>query len=191
MLTIVTSLLILTTFVQAGLADEAADPEGSQDTAAAPAVLSSVVGGQTMQTRAVGETAATTRTSTTWANVPGASIPISIPQPGFLLARFAAETACFAPNDGSCAVRLMVNGVQMNPASGIDFALDSTNNGGDLNTSREGHAMERFTHCLPAGNYLVTAQWASRTNGAVVPTFRLDDWTLVVEHIDNCQPGGG
>ena len=96
--------------------------------------------------------------------------------------RFGAPT-------GHCSVRIMVNGTQANPASGIDFAFDSTDGGAETNQSWEAHAMERFTGCLAPGNYTVRAQWASRQVGGQIPTFRLDDLSLVTEQVLGCQQG--
>ena len=89
-------------------------------------------------------------------------------------------------------VRILVNGVEMDPAAGTNFAIDSPNAGGDGNRAWEGHFMERFSKCLPAGNYVVQVQWASRQIGAAaVPTFQLDDYSLVAEQINGCQPHDG
>jgi hypothetical protein len=184
---IITSIVVLAAFAQAGFANGM----NAQEEDAGPQVLTGVNGGAVRQVRAVGEATAQTRASTAWALVPGMSINIAAPGPTFLLARFGDETNCYGSNAGWCSVRILVNGVEMDPAAGLNYAMDSPNAGGDGNTAWEGHFLERFSKCLPAGNYNITVQWASRQIGAAaIPTFQLDDYTLVVEQIAGCQPAG-
>ena len=58
--------------------------------------------------------------------------------------RFTAESQCAngGADFGWCGVRILVNGIEAQPAP-ADYAFDSTNNGGDGTGSWEGHAMDR------------------------------------------------
>ena len=64
---------------------------------------------------------------------------------------------------------------EMVPASGLDGAFDSVENGGD--GFWEGNAAERSI-VKGAGTYIVKAQWAVTSSTA---NFRLDDWSFTVE----------
>ncbi len=72
----------------------------------------------------------------------------------------------------------LVDGNELNPAVGNDFAFDSTDDGGRGRAIRwESHAMARSTDTLSAGNHTVKVQ--IRTTNAA-NTLRVDDWALVV-----------
>jgi hypothetical protein len=74
-----------------------------------------------------------------------------------------------------------MNGVEMEPSSGMDFAFDSTNAGADGASSWEGHAMERSRDIQTGtlGQFVTVQVQYAVTNAAL--TFRLDDWHLAVE----------
>lgn len=104
--------------------------------------------------------------------------------------RFTAESQCAngGADFGWCGVRILVNGVEAQPAP-ADFAFDSTNNGGDGSGSWEAHAMDRHL-CVrnpsPTGAPFavpVQVQWRVFAGGdpTTVPEFRLDDWSLTIE----------
>lgn len=128
----------------------------------------------------------------TWQDVPGAKLNVTVPKgtDALLLIRFSAESYCASysygedsnsPASGYCPVRILVNGVQAQPADGSDFAFDSTNMGNDYLGSWEAHAMERWFFA-DAGTYEVKVQATVRSSvGAETLAFRLDDWILVVE----------
>jgi hypothetical protein len=101
--------------------------------------------------------------------------------------RFTAESQC-AGGGGDfdwCGVRILVNGVEAQPAP-ADFAFDSTSNGDEGEGSWEAHAMDRHL-CVrnPNGgtiNVPVQVQWRVFAGlGGVPPQFRLDDWSLTIE----------
>lgn len=79
------------------------------------------------------ETAFFITISTTFVNVPGAVSAVTIPpgQRALVKAQYDAESQCIeADTDGNwCSIRIGIGGVEGNPASGIDFAFDSTNRG--------------------------------------------------------------
>ena len=75
-----------------------------------------------------------------------------------------------------CGVRITVDGNELNPAVGTDFAFDSTDDGDEGTSSWESHAIARSSETLAAGNHPVQVQFRA-TTGA---TLRLDDWALVI-----------
>jgi len=93
----------------------------------------------------------------------------------FLDMRFAAESECYNGVAGNwCVVEIRVDGTQANPASGDDFAFDSSD--GTLGDYWESHAMEAWTKVGP-GTHTVEV-FVYRVGTA---SFRLDDWTLTVD----------
>jgi hypothetical protein len=119
--------------------------------------------------------------SSSFVNVTNAVRTVTVPSgtTRMLDARFTAESQCVGTS-GWCSVRIVVirgtSTVEMDPASGSDFAFDSAA-GGD---NWEGHAIERTSRFLSAGTYTVRVQ-ARVVSGAT--SVRLDDWTLAVELI--------
>jgi hypothetical protein len=104
--------------------------------------------------------------------------------------RFTAESQCAngGADFGWCGVRILINGVEAQPAP-ADYAFDSTNNGGDGSGSWEGHALDRHL-CVrnpsPTGAPFavpVQVQWRvfAGADPTTIPEFRLDDWSLTIE----------
>lgn len=130
--------------------------------------------------------------STTWHAVPGAKVKVTVPggTNALLLLRFSAESACWSlsfsetsasPGRGWCSVRILVDGVPAQPASGKDFAFDSTSDANESQGSWEGHAMERWFFA-GAGTHVVKVQALVRsTVAAETLGFSLDEWVLVAE----------
>ncbi len=119
-------------------------------------------------------------------------------QRALVKAQYDAESQCIeADTDGNwCSIRIGIGGVEGNPASGIDFAFDSTNRGRDLEGSWEGHSMTRV-RCIvnTTGSTLtviVVVQAAVFNTGgdATRPSFRLDDWELDIYRTSGvlCSP---
>jgi hypothetical protein len=128
----------------------------------------------------VTETNAQTTSSTSYVDLPGAAVGITVPagKTQLVQARFTAESYCFGPNSFNwCTVQIVAVGTsgttQMLPDSGFDFAFDAV---GAADDAWEGHAMDR-TLVLGPGTYIIKAQWAV-TDAA--STFRLDDWSFSV-----------
>jgi hypothetical protein len=122
-------------------------------------------------------TAAST-TSTSYVNLAGASETVTVPagETARIYAVFSAESACSGAGASEfCGVRILVDGNELNPAVGNDFAFDSTDNGDDTAQSWESHSIARSSETLAAGNHTVQVQM--RTTGV---TLRLDDWALVI-----------
>jgi hypothetical protein len=124
---------------------------------------------------------AVTTSSTAYVDLAGSSETFNVPagETARIYAVFSAETRCSGGGAGSryCGVRILVDGNELNPAVGDDFAFDSTDNGNETTLSFESHAIARSSETLSAGNHTVKAQ--IRTNNAAT-SFRVDDWALIV-----------
>lgn len=93
-----------------------------------------------------------------------------------ILVRFSAESHCSGiAGSGWCSVRILVDGVEADPAADADFAFDSTENGTKPSASWVSASMERARTVTFSGNHTITVQAAVVFNAN---TFRLDDWTL-------------
>ena len=71
-----------------------------------------------------------------------------------ILARFSGESNCQGVAGSWCSLRILVDGVEMNPVVGNDFAFDSP---GD---NWSGKAIERTSDIVFAGTHTVTLQGA-------------------------------
>lgn len=123
-------------------------------------------------------TASATTTSTTFTDLPGASYTFTVPagSTAHVLAFFSAESLCTggAASDW-CSVRILLDGTEMLPDSGLDFAFDASD-GTASSDLWEGNSMTRGILAVAAGTHTVKVQWAV----VGTPTFRLDDWLLTV-----------
>jgi len=152
----------------------ASGPSGPQGPAgiAAPGYVSTV----TSQT---GGTAVTTN-STSFVDLAGSSETFNVPtgETARIYALFSAESACYGAGAGRfCGARIVVDGNELNPAVGGDFAFDSTDNGDETAQSFESHSIARASETLSSGNHTIKVQ--IRTNNAG-NTLRIDDWALVI-----------
>ena len=111
-------------------------------------------------------------TSHTYVNVPGGSQLIKTATSGIVLARFSAESACRGSSGGWCSVRLLIDGQEMTPAVGSDFAFDSPTAAGFAS-----HSMDRSA-VVQAGTHTVQIQYEVVGSATSV---RLDDWSLTLE----------
>ncbi len=152
---------------------------------AALGVIKTKTGKGVKATVAVTETAASTTSSLSFVNLPGATATITVASgtTAFLLARFSAESACYGGGAATdwCSVRMLVNGgFEFDPPSGADFAFDSPESGSEATPSYESHAIERAFGPLNAGTYTVTLQRRVLDPDIV---FHLDDWAFIVQSI--------
>ncbi len=98
-----------------------------------------------------------------------------------MVAHFSAESLCLGTG-GYCSVRIRMDGREMVPQSGMNFAFDSA--GRD---SRESHAMERTVSGVSAGLvgiHIISVDYTlvCYPNPTDCPTsFALDDWVLDVQ----------
>ena len=143
------------------------------------------VGGTDIRVDVRSEVWASTTISTAFVDLAGANVVVVVPAgtSRLLIARFTAELQCFGSAAGLawCSVAIVATNaagasVQLDPASGIDYAFDS-NPAGTADDLWEGNAMERSKRLGP-GTYRIRVLRAVRFAGT---TFRLDDWHFSVE----------
>jgi hypothetical protein len=144
-------------------------------------------GGPVTSVKVVRSNSSQITTSTTFVNLPGATVKVKVPsgQRALILARYSAESNCTGGAVGSwCSARVLIGGVEAAPVSGADFAFDSVDSTDDVSClpadcGWESHSMDRSRGPLGPGTYTVRVQWRI-VNGS---TFRLDDWSLTVERV--------
>ena len=135
------------------------------------------------------DTASQATSSVAWVSLLEAAatslgVPVVVPDGKRVLvnARFTAETTCYGPAGNGCRARIIVVAptgaiIELNPASGADYYMDTAFPAPNGAIDHEGHAMERSI-ILGQGTYTLRVQ-RSVTNAAVL--FTLDDWHLAVE----------
>jgi hypothetical protein len=150
-----------------------------------PAAAQTTVSATIMRSlKGVRQTLATSTNAVAWVNVPGATATFTVPanMRDVFLARFTAESVCSGAV-GWCPVRILLNGVEMDPVVGTDFAFDSTDGGTANSSTWESHSVER-SRLVPASalpfNAVLQVQYAVTAAGI---TFRLDDWHFTVHHL--------
>lgn len=130
------------------------------------------------------ETNSASTTSTTFVNVPNASMNISVPsgQRALLLIRFSAESSCDGGAWGDwCSLRVLVDGTEAHPRAGGNFAFDTDEGVATNYDIWEANSMDRSI-VVGSGAHTVSVQWSVTTN---TTSFRLDDWSLIVERSRN------
>jgi hypothetical protein len=157
-------------------------------TGTAAAVLTADAGGAQVRVDKRTGNLPTSTKSTTFVDVPGANVRVSIPpnQSRLYDVPFFAESRCAWPGSGgTCSIRIiatnLANGasVELNPVAGLDYAFDS-DMAGVIDDRLEGHGMERSRRLFGGPNgatYAIRVQYAV-TNPNLV--FTLDDWHLAV-----------
>ena len=132
----------------------------------------------------VTESADTFINSTSYQNLAGATVTITVPAGTVRLvqADYFAESTCGSTfHDHWCSVRILADGTEMSPSafeSPIDFAFDGSGTGDDF---REGHAMQRSI-LLGPGTHTIQVQVAvSASDDGIF----LDDWSLTVTQYNN------
>jgi hypothetical protein len=150
-----------------------------------PCLAQTTVSATTLRAfKGVRQTQATSTGSTVWVNVPGASATFTVPAftTDVFLARFTAESVCSGAT-GWCPVRVLLNGVEMDPVVGTDFAFDSTDGGTANSSSWESHSVERSKSLTSSSvplNVTLQVQYAVTAAGI---TFRLDDWHFSIDQL--------
>jgi hypothetical protein len=115
-------------------------------------------------------------TTTSFQNMPGGVAVIKVPVDKVQLveARITASSSCQGPSGQNwCAVRILADGVEMNPVIPGGTAFDGV---GDGNDYFEGHAMQRSI-LLGPGSHVIQVQAAVSLSGM---SFFLDDWSFTV-----------
>ncbi len=97
-----------------------------------------------------------------------------------VIATFSAESRCRGDGETFCTVRILVDGVELLPATSADFAFDSSNGGAEDDFSWESHSFQRHSPNLPAGPHTVTVE-ARASSGA---DLRLDEMVLTTLIVD-------
>jgi len=126
------------------------------------------------------ENIASVTNTTFYTNVANGFTTIVVPsgENALILARFSAESACYG-GTGYCSLRILINGVEMDPVASVDFAFDSTDLGRETAGSWESHSMDR-SRVVGPGTYTIVVQRLSTQSATF---FRLDDWSLTVERV--------
>jgi hypothetical protein len=116
-------------------------------------------------------------TSQSFVDLTGSTQAVTVPagETARLYATFTAESVCVG-GTGSCSVRITLDGNELAPAAGTDFAFDSTNLGTET-ASGESHVVTRLSDNVSAGNHTLVVQL--RTSQAAT-MLRVDDWSFVI-----------
>jgi hypothetical protein len=115
-------------------------------------------------------------TSTSYADLSSTTIEIPSGRTATVVATFGAESACYGANT-FCGVRITLDGNEMTPSVGSDFAFDSSDGNTETSSSWESHAIVRYVVGVGSGSHTITVQY--RVENAP-GTLRLDDWALSV-----------
>jgi hypothetical protein len=119
--------------------------------------------------------------SRTYVDIPGAATTVTVPpgQRALVIARFAASSQCGSlnPDDDACFIRILVGGVEAEPAPGGAFDTAACCPNSSNGDSFESHAIERSLGSLAPGTYPVRVQWRADAENQ----FMLWSWHLTVE----------
>lgn len=118
----------------------------------------------------VGQDAPFSTASTSYVTLDSAAITVPANQTALITATYSAEALCKG-SVGWCSIRLVMDGVEMYPQAGSNFAFAAV--GDDY----AGNTMERFL-VARQGSHTVTVQLAV-VSGAT--EFDVDDWVLDLE----------
>jgi hypothetical protein len=173
----VAALFLAAAAVAIAATRDSGPPVGQQDSSG-PLAATAGSAKTISHVRVARETTAQTTHSTSYATLPGATGTIAVPadESGLILVRFSAESQCSGGAAGNwCSVRILLDGTEMDPAAGLDFAFDSVNS---PDSFWEAASMDRSRAGVGSGNHTVTVQWAVTSASTL---FRIDDWSLTIE----------
>lgn len=134
--------------------------------------------------KVVGTTGGQATNSTTFVDLTGASANIKVDagQTALIVARFGATSFCTIAQFDICIVRILIGGVEADPASLSPFdsvpfcgASSGTCSAGD---SGEAHSLERWRTVGP-GTYAIEVEFKTGSGAS----FTLANWTLEVDRI--------
>lgn len=114
--------------------------------------------------------------SSSFTDLTSTTIDVPTGNTATLVATFSAESAAYGAN-GYGIVKITVDGNEMTPGVGNDFAFDSSDNNTETTDSSESHAMVRYQTGIAAGSHTIAVQY--RTSSSSVH-FRVDDWALSI-----------
>jgi hypothetical protein len=112
-----------------------------------------------------------------WSTIGALSQTVTVPAgaPMRLVATFSAESACYGGgSDNWCSIRIVVDGNELTPATGTNFAFDSNDDNTETNHSWEAHSIQRYSDVLAPGDHTVIVQ--GQIHGTA--THRIDDAVL-------------
>lgn len=193
----IAALIGLFTFSVIAVGDT--DPQAETETADTE-ILREMTGGfisfKRVRTQDAAQIFPSTVAANTFATITTILVPVTAGRTALINARWHGETVCTEGDTDPnwCSMRILIGGVEGHPQSGLDFAIDSHDQGDESFGSWEGHGFERHRCLRNAGtttiNVPVTLQWAVRNfpADATRPSFRIDDWSFVAERSDNCSP---
>ncbi len=127
---------------------------------------------------------ATTKSTTGWTALPGATGSVTVPAGAVINARFTAQSLCQSAGTstlaGICSVRIRAGGIELKPLvptamTSAAFAFDSHGPGGK--GGNESHAVERSIKVPATGTYTVGVE----VNVSAATAFILNYWHLAVE----------
>jgi hypothetical protein len=133
--------------------------------------------GATLAVKNLNSAKDTTTSSTSFADLDSTTIEVPSGSTATLVATFSAESSCWNAANAFCGVRINVDGNEMNPSAGNDFAFDSTTSTTKPSNSYGSHAIVRWQGGIGAGNHTITVQYRVSNSSA---KFRIDDWALSV-----------
>jgi hypothetical protein len=142
-----------------------------------------ITGGSVDQVRMVRSTTPFKTNGGTWKTIPGATATVSVPagHTADILARFNGGFSCTADDgnpSGTCSVRILIGGVEGQPATGTSLAIAQVLAGqapGLITAS-----VDRSRGPVGHGTYKVVVQ--ERTSSPLIGV-EFDSWHLTVERI--------
>lgn len=114
--------------------------------------------------------------SNTFVQVTGATFDMAVPnnQMKTFIAEFSAESWCDGADTGWCSIRILIDGNEMTPAVGSNFAFDSDAVGND---KWESHTVTRYVADVGPGLHTFSVEALTTETDTA---FFLDDWTFMV-----------
>jgi hypothetical protein len=152
-----------------------AGPQGPQGPAGPAGPAGQAPVGGVVASKTVTGSAASSTAAAAFVDLPGGSTTVDIAtgQTGQVVVTFSGESVCYG-GTGWCTLRILIDGSELAPSVGTNFAFDSTDNNTETSSSWESHAIQRVSATLASGSHTVQVQWG--VSG--VATFELDDWAL-------------
>lgn len=119
-----------------------------------------------------------------FSDVAGASAVITVPpkSAALILARFSTQGACQSSGSPGCSLRILIGGVEADPASGVDFFF--------VDKAPDILSFDRSLGPLGPGTYTVQVQAAAGQNATPGSAVVLDDWSLTVERVSPAAISG-
>ncbi len=139
---------------------------------AASAVVTGRTGTTTTRTAIVTQDASATFRGSDWVNA--GNLGIYATDGEIIIATFTAESACYGTPGGWCSIRILVDGLAADPASGSDFAFRHV----AASNAWDSQSVTRVRTVAFTGIHQVYVQALSVGTNVVD---RLDDWTLVAQ----------